>query len=133
MSPEQRGYAVGALLAAMKTGDRVRITVDGEVRDVVSGAVRLKLDGANYGVKAQDTVWIDFDSLTAPTAYVEVLPPPIDPDLLLARDDMPSLEWIQEFANNNAAGAEVGTLAWNLLCAFRRFAAIKAAKAGGKA
>lgn len=67
-------------LPTMKAGDRVRITVEGEVRSRADSGMMFTLDGSDapYGMY--------FDCLTAPTARVEVLEPPVDPDLLLARE-----------------------------------------------
>ena len=68
-------------LPTMKAGDRVRITVEGEVRQFGAGLYNLILDGGD----GEDTNFYETE-LTAPTARVEVLPPPVDPDLVLARE-----------------------------------------------
>lgn len=68
-------------LPAIKIGDRVRITLEGVVKDDGAGVYSVILDGGGRG----ETNFCDFE-LTAPTARVEVLAPAIDPDLVLARE-----------------------------------------------
>lgn len=69
-------------LPTMKAGDRVRITVEGEVRESDRSRIFVMPDSSTSG----QLVRFDTAELTAPTARVEVLPPPIDPDLVLARE-----------------------------------------------
>lgn len=70
-------------LPTMKAGDRVRITVEGFVNDIDGGRVFMALN--NSASHYPPTVF-HTSELTAPTARVEVLPPPVDPDLVLARE-----------------------------------------------
>lgn len=68
-------------LPTMNPGDRVRITVEGEFQERTGSCRYFKLDGE------QGSATSFFDSeLTAPTSRVEVLPPPIDPDVLVVRE-----------------------------------------------
>lgn len=69
-------------LPTMKAGDRVRITVEGEVDQTLAGSVCVILDGGHVITS------FEASELTAPTARVEVLPPPVDPDLVLAREEL---------------------------------------------
>ena len=58
----------------MKAGDRVRITVEGKIIYIASdGYVRVLYDDARHGETS-----FTLSELTAPTARVEVLPPPIE-------------------------------------------------------
>lgn len=109
-------------LPTMKAGDRVRITAEGEVLGAGPLCVSVQLDGSH-----SQTDFVP-DELTAPTARVEVLPPPIDPDLLLAREwyaqmscDIPKLQ------RDIAAGVHDGDAQVEAF-----LAGIKTSKAGGR-
>ena len=115
-------------LPVMKPGDRVRITVEGKFRSRADSGMTFVLDGSDA------PCGMYFDCLTAPTARVEVLATPIDPDLLLARevcaemvvvrDEGLKRVWqIQLRAGDHDDDKEVKIA----------LAAIKSAKAGGKA
>lgn len=110
-------------LPIMKAGDRVRITVEGEVLSTPDHGLRINLDGADQMVTTFYT-----SELTAPTTRVEVLPPPVDPDLVLAREwyaqmscDIPKLQ------RDIAAGVHDGDAQVEAF-----LAGLKAAKAGGR-
>jgi hypothetical protein len=71
-------------IKSLKPGDRVRITVEGEVTSSASeGFIGLRFDGCKL---AETEYCFEISELTAPTASVTLLPPPIDPDLVLARE-----------------------------------------------
>ena len=67
-------------LPTMKAGDDVQLTLRGKVQGTFDGTVHITLDGGRIPTSFSPS------ELTAPTARVEVLPPPVDPDLLLARE-----------------------------------------------
>lgn len=113
-------------LPTMKAGDDVQLTLRGKVRVALPSAIRLKLDGA------QDTVWISFETLTAPTARVEVLPPPIDPDLVLAREVVIDLYGAIAGSDKDWPDRVAAGIHDNSDHVRTALAAIKASKAGGR-
>ena len=72
-------------IKSLKPGDRVRITVEGEISPPYQeGHVSIVLDGALSG----DFNLISHVELTAPTASVTLLSPPVDEDVLIVREIM---------------------------------------------
>ena len=73
-------------LPTMKAGDDVQITLRGKVQGTYDGTVHITIDGGRIPTSFSPS------ELTAPTARVEVLPPPVDPDLVLAREG--GAQWV---------------------------------------
>ncbi len=110
-------------LPTMNPGDRVRITVEGEVISVSGFGVNINADGCEL---SRSELLITKSELTAPTARVEVLPPPIDPDLVLAREVV-----AQRYVPSQARLIRDGEWDTNEFINIA-LAAIKASKAGGR-
>lgn len=115
-------------ITKLKAGDRVRLTQDVTVKEVTH-------QGLFYAVSEEPNLfgYINLSELTAPNARVELIPPPVDPDLLLAREVCAtdrrlvsdrSEDWPDAVRNG---GFDDG------LNVHIALAAIKATKAGGKA
>ena len=109
-------------LPTMNPGDRVRITVEGVCLKSSDYVLQFTLDSASNVITN-----FALSELTAPTARVEVLPPPIDPDLVLAR------EWFKARPNTSFTDEAIDEGYCDNQTSIQGFlAGLKASKAGGR-